>query len=465
MKKPELLAPAGEYAGLVGAVAAGADAVYLGGDRFGARAYARNFTTEELVRGLSFAHLHGRRIYLTLNTLIKEREFGELESFIGPLDDAGLDGIIVQDQGVLAFIRERFPRIRLHASTQMAVTGVYSARYLKSRGVSRVVPARELSLRELEMIRRGTDDGDGGMEIEAFIHGAMCYSYSGMCLFSSMIGGRSGNRGRCAGPCRLPYTSADGGGKALSGHSADYPLSLRDMCTYPVLAEILRPGEDGEPVISSLKIEGRMKDPVYTAGVTAVYRKALDAIFDDPETPWQPDEEDLAVLKGLYLRTDLCDGYYFRHNSGEMISGKTPGYIGSDRETEERVRARFLAESPRIPVRVHLSAHEGKPLVLSLETVRPGDAQHDAAFGDGAGSDCRVELTGVVAAHAEKREATRESLTEQLDRFGTSDFEPVELSVDLAGAVFVPASALNELRRNACAALADRLRNTDGGPR
>ena len=185
---------------MVGAFNAGADAVYLGGAKFGARAYADNFDRDQVLDAIFYAHLHGKKIYMTVNTLVKEGEYAQLYDFMLPYADAGLDGVIVQDFGVMRLIRNEFPRIELHASTQQTVTGVYGAKLLKARGCTRVVPARELSLEEMRAIRNEAD-----VEVEAFIHGAMCYCYSGACLFSSIVGGRSGNRGRCAQPCRLPY--------------------------------------------------------------------------------------------------------------------------------------------------------------------------------------------------------------------------------------------------------------------
>ena len=240
MKKVELLAPAGNYEALTGAIAAGADAVYLGGDSFGARAYADNFTQEEICKGIQYAHVFQRKIYLTVNTLVKEKEFIRLYDFLLPFYETGLDGVIIQDLGVFTFIREHFPNLSLHVSTQMTVTGSYGAEFLKKEGASRIVPARELTLEEIKTIKKNVD-----IEIETFVHGAMCYCYSGQCLFSSILGGRSGNRGRCAQPCRLPYK--------VNGGREEYPLSMKDMCTINILPELIEAG------IDSFKIEGRMK--------------------------------------------------------------------------------------------------------------------------------------------------------------------------------------------------------------
>ncbi len=246
--KAELLAPAGSYQGLQAVIRAGADAVYIGGSMFGARAYADNPAREELEEAIDFTHIHGKKIYLTVNTLLKNQElYGQLYDFIAPFYERGADGVIVQDFGVLSFLKKEFPELPLHASTQMTVTGPKGTRLLKEAGVSRIVPARELSLEEIKAIHQET-----GMEIECFVHGALCYCYSGMCLFSSMLGGRSGNRGRCAQPCRLPY-QAFSQGKALNDENSRYLLSPKDMCTIELLPEILEAG------VYSLKIEGRMK--------------------------------------------------------------------------------------------------------------------------------------------------------------------------------------------------------------
>ena len=258
----EILAPAGSMECLRAAVAAGADAIYLGGTKFGARAYAQNLSEEDLVQAIEYVHIHGRKIYMTVNTLLKDRELNELYAYLLPYYKAGLDGVIVQDIGAVKFIGEYFPEMPVHASTQMTITNTLGADFLKRYGITRVVPARELSLKEIRDMKKQT-----GLEMECFVHGALCYCYSGQCLLSSMIGGRSGNRGQCAQPCRLPYQT--------EGKKPADLMSLKDLCTIDILPELIDAG------IDSFKIEGRMKTALYVATVARTYRKAID---DCP--PW-----------------------------------------------------------------------------------------------------------------------------------------------------------------------------------
>ena len=281
--KAELLAPAGSKESFYAAIKAGADAVYMAGQKFGARAYAGNFTDEEIVECEDIAHLYGKKIYLTVNTLVKEKEFDELKEFAGSKAVQNCDGLIIQDLGVASFFRENYPDIPIHASTQMSVTGAGAAKFLQDNGFCRVVPARECSFEEIKDIYEKT-----GMEIECFIHGAMCYSYSGQCLFSSILGGRSGNRGRCAQPCRLPYKAYGSSGESFS-KQWKHLLSPKDLCTLDELPSIIELGAD------SLKIEGRMKNVEFVAGVTSIYRKYLD-LYASGE-PYQVEEEDINILE------------------------------------------------------------------------------------------------------------------------------------------------------------------------
>ena len=297
----ELLAPAGSYEGFEAALGAGADAVYVGGAAFGARAYAKNFSEEELLRAIDTAHIHGKKLYLTVNTLLKNRELtDQLYDYLLPYYREGLDAVIVQDMGVFAAVRKMFPGLPLHASTQMTVTGPEGMKFLEEQGASRVVTARELSLEEIRRMHRTSP-----IEIEAFIHGALCYSYSGQCLMSSVLGGRSGNRGKCAQPCRLPYEVLLPDRKDVPRKTKNKgdlcPLSLKDISTIEILPEILEAG------VTSLKIEGRMKQPGYTAGVTKVYRKYLDLLFEKGDRTvirWK--RADRQYLLDLFNRGGSC---------------------------------------------------------------------------------------------------------------------------------------------------------------
>ena len=419
----ELLAPAGDFACFMAAINAGADAVYLGGTKFGARAYANNFSQEEIVEALRVAHLFGRKIYLTVNTLVKEKEMPELVPYIEPLYEAGLDGVIVQDIGVLETLQEHFPELALHASTQMTITSVYGAEFVKSLGVCRVVPARELSLEEIKDIKQKT-----GLEIECFIHGAMCYAYSGQCLFSSILGGRSGNRGRCAGPCRLPFTAENG--KQL------YPLSLKDMYTLSMMPKLIDAG------IDSFKIEGRMKSPEYVAGVTAVYRKYIDRYLSAPDKEFQVAKEDETLLRRLYIRSDICHGYYEAHNGKDMITLKEPGYSGSADEVLEKIRKNYLEKKPVIPIKGKAFVYEGMPAVLTLYK----DAVSVTVEGDAVGA-------------AINRPLTDKDISDRLSKLGDTYFQLEALEVHTDNSSFMAVKALNELRRNACMALEKAIIN------
>ena len=350
----ELLAPAGSYESLRAAVNAGADAVYIGGSRFGARAYADNPKEDALLDGIGYCHLHGKKLYMTVNTLLKEEELEqELYSYLLPYYQAGLDGVIVQDFGVVQYLAEHFPGLPVHASTQMTITGCDSVRVLQRHGVTRVVPARELSLDEVQQIIEET-----GIEVETFVHGALCYCYSGQCLFSSMIGGRSGNRGRCAQPCRLPFRREDGERNVLG--SQKYLLSMKDLCTLELLPEIVGAG------IASLKIEGRMKRPEYTAGVVSIYRKYLDRLeqMDGKPKHWKADPEDLRTLMDLYNRGGFTGGYYHQHNGPKMMSMERPNHFGTE-------AARLILQK------------KGGVQAQALEYLYPGDVleSHDTSFG------------------------------------------------------------------------------------
>ena len=446
----ELLAPAGSYEGFLGSVHAGADAVYLGGSRFGARAYADNFTQEEIIQALSYAHIHGKKVYLTLNTLIKEREFGEIYDYLLPFYLAGLDAVIIQDLGVFHQVGEWFPDLERHVSTQMAITGSRGAKLLKEMGASRIVPARELSLSEIIQMKQAAD-----IEIESFVHGAMCYSYSGQCIFSSLLGGRSGNRGRCAQPCRLPY-------QVGNSKKESYPLSLKDMCTLEMIPALIDAG------IDSFKIEGRMKSPEYAAGVTSIYRKYIDLYLEHPEKDYHVCPEDLQKLRSLYMRSEISQGYYHQRNGRSMITLDSPSYRGRDEALSASLRKEYLEGDFRLPVRGWAEVVAGEKITLTIQAeeavadriFRQGSDDWKEAW-DGQWDALKEELCvtvyGEVVQTAVKQPITEEQVIKQLGKTGNTPFVFRNLEAKVSTDAFLPVKQLNELRRLACELFAERL--------
>lgn len=432
-KRAELLAPAGSFASLKAAVAAGADAVYMGGARFGARAYAQNADQNEMIAAIEYAHLHGCRLYMTVNTLFKENELGELYEYLSPYYKAGLDGVIVQDLGALSFIREHFPGIELHASTQMTITSVYGAKELKRLGCCRVVPAREVSLEEIRRIYDET-----GMDIETFVHGALCYCYSGQCLMSSLIGGRSGNRGRCAQPCRLPYRVYEQeNGTAVNKEDQKCVLSMKDLCTLDILPQILEAG------VFSLKIEGRMKSPRYTAGVVRIYRKYLDRYLEYGSEGYYVEPEDKKELLDLFDRGGFTSGYYTRHNGRDMIALKEkPEFRETNKELFDFLDREYVETEKKEPVEGYAYLAEGLPSVLTLTC-----------------GDISVTVSGQEPQAAKNQPMTREKVIRQLGKTGATAFEFTELEAEVCGALFLPVQALNELRREGFEALTEAIQN------
>ena len=425
-KKVELLAPAGSLDSLRAAVAAGADAAYMGGPRFGARAYAENADEEGLLGAIDYVHLHGRRLYMTVNTLFKEDELDGLVEYMTPFYRQGVDGVIVQDLGALRVMREHFPGMELHASTQMTITGVWGAKLLKDLGCCRVVPAREISLEEIARIRRET-----GLEVETFIHGALCYCYSGQCLMSSMIGGRSGNRGRCAQPCRLPYQVWEDGKPVLKGNV----LSLKDLCTLDILPDILEAG------VYSLKIEGRMKSPRYVAGVVSIYRKYVDRYLEWGKEGYYVEPEDRKALLDLATRPEFTQGYYKKHNGRDMIAlGEKPAFRPGNQALFDYLDEQFVGTEPKEPVRAQAVFREGREACLTLES-----------------GDTKVQVYGDVCQRAEKQPASRDGTARQLSKTGGTPFQLEELSVDLEDGLFLPVQSLNRLRREGLNALQEAM--------
>ncbi len=479
--KIEILSPAGSYDSLKAAIAAGADAVYVGGTRFGARAFADNFDTETMLEAIDYVHLHGKKIYLTVNTLLKEHELKrELYDYLLPYYKQGIDAVIVQDIGVLQFVREQFPDLPIHASTQMTITNVRGAKFLERLGVERVVTAREMKLDEIREIAEQTD-----LEIESFVHGALCYCYSGQCLYSSMLGGRSGNRGQCAQPCRLPYR--------MKGTSkAQYLLSLKDICTLEYIPELVESG------IFSFKIEGRMKKPEYVAFVTAMYRKYVDLYLKVGKRGFSVEKKDKENLMDIYNRGGFHSGYYHTQNGREMLSMNRPNHAGVAvlqviKCTGTQIYAKVIneihkgdvielpyenenytfAENFRIGQKVSFTSYKPQKLESNsiLHRVRNESLLreiHENIICKGekekisgrlelcVGKEAKLTLTycdvtinviGAVVEQALKQPMDVERIEKQMRKTGNTEFEFSVLDIYLDGDVFIPMQGLNELRR------------------
>ena len=425
--KPELLAPAGSYEALQAALIAGADAVYIGGSRFGARADADNLDEKMLCRAIDEVHLCGKKIYLTVNTLLKQQELEkELYDYLKPYYMCGLDAVIVQDYGVLRCVRRWFPDLPVHCSTQMTITGPLGAKLLEEQGVTRIVTARELSLQEINKIHQATN-----LEIESFVHGALCYCYSGQCLFSSMIGGRSGNRGRCAQPCRLPYQISDKG-RMLNGKQNAFALSPKDMCTIELLPEILEAG------VTSLKIEGRMKKPEYTAGVVGIYRKYLDLCLEDPEA-YRVEEKDLKALAAIYNRDGFNKGYYQIRNGRSMMAFRNKKNEGQ----KQSIRESQIREGIYGEIRKWYGDRKLQEKIKGTFTIY---SESSAILVLHAGEvTVTVEKEGVQTAKNQPLSAER--MERQIRKTGDSPFVFEALDVYAGDDVFVPIQFLNEIRR------------------
>ena len=497
----EILAPAGSMECLKAAIAAGADAVYTGGALFGARAYAHNLTEEELLEAIDYVHLHGRRLYLTVNTLIKDREMEkQMYDYLLPYYRQGLDAVIVQDIGLFRFIRKHFPDLPIHASTQMTLTGVDGAKFLEKEGAQRIVTSRELSMAEVKKIADETE-----LEIESFVHGALCYCYSGQCLFSSFIGGRSGNRGQCAQPCRLLYRTPE-------AKRPQYLLSLKDICTLELIPEMIESG------IYSFKIEGRMKKPEYAAAVAFQYRKYADLYLkyyeecpaeEDPAAyamkKYRVREEDRQMLLDLYNRGGFHTGYYHTQNGREMISLNRPNHAGVPAvkvlaKKGRNVTAKALTDLYPQDI-IELPMRKGREKADNYtckDAVRKGMNVQIPVFADTpfkrdeiwmrtrnstlidtlreefvngkikeriCGTfrlypqekatltvkcrDAEITVAGEKAQEALSQPMSRERIEKQLRKTGNTEFELSFLKAEIGEKVFLPMQSLNELRREA----------------
>ncbi len=440
-RKPELLSPAGSFASLTAAVEAGADAVYAAGPRFGARAYAENLTGQEVAEAIDYVHLHGRKLYLTVNTLLKEQEMGELFDYLLPYYEQGLDAVIVQDVGVFSFLGRQFPNLPVHISTQMTITSADSVLFFAGRGARRIILARELSLSEIRDIRAEVDARSDGPapELECFVHGALCYCYSGQCLLSSMIGGRSGNRGQCAQPCRLAYTAYCPEENGQAG-GPETLLSLKDLCTIEDLPALVEAG------IDSFKIEGRMKQPAYVYTVTSLYRRYLDLYARlagaGKESSYQVNPSDLADLQAAYQRRGYTDGYYFRHNGRDMVSFERPETNRPENEAEKQ-KAENCAKvekhlQEKINGKLMLSAGQRATLYLECGPVH-------------------VTCQGGVVEKAVKAPLSREQIEKQIRKTGQTPFVFQDLELEISGPAFLPVGELNALRREGLDLLQDAL--------
>lgn len=449
-KKVEILAPAGSFDSMKAGVAAGADAVYMGGSRFGARAYAENPDEMGMLEAINYVHLHGRQLYMTVNTLVKEDEMDDLYDYLLPYYQAGLDAVIVQDMGVFSYIREHFPDLPVHASTQMTITGPEGAALMTRMGAVRIVTARELSLEEIRRIYQET-----GVEIESFVHGALCYCYSGQCLFSSLIGGRSGNRGRCAQTCRLPFDvlrrldennpnenkkqKKENG--VLNPGDSKYVLSLKDLCTLDILPDILEAG------VYSLKIEGRMKSPRYTAGVVRLYRKYVDLYLKNGRKGYRVDPKDRKELLDLFDRGGQTLGYYTEHNGRDMVvCHEKPAFRQENRELYQNLDKTYVEAEVKEPVQGFARVCEGEPLQLTLQYEDPLTGESRMAGGIGA-----------VVQTAVKQPMSKERIEKQLGKTGNTPYYFENLEVETGGSPFVPVQELNELRRSAFEQLTEEI--------
>lgn len=411
---PELLAPAGDIDALCAAVLAGADAVYIGGEAYGARAYAKNFTNEEIKYAVRLCHERGVRLFVTVNTLIYDRELDAAYEYCELLHSLGVDAVIVCDLGLISRLREGLPDLELHASTQMGVHNTAGADFAYALGCPRVVAARECSLRDIVKICEGSR-----AELEVFVHGALCVCHSGQCLFSSMVGGRSGNRGECAQPCRLPYN----GGK--------YPLSLKDLSLCMHIPELIDAG------VASLKIEGRMKSSAYVFGVVSVFRRLLDERRSATGA-------ELEYLEGLFSRGGFTDGYFT-----ERLSSMTGIRSESDKRSTREARTEDI-KLDRLPVRMLAGFEYGVPSTLEIALT-----VNSRLFKTSREVVCHA--VGAAPDRARSQPLTAEGVESRLEKLGGTDYIADAVSVSVGEEINLSPGCVNELRRGGVEALESTL--------
>lgn len=422
----ELLAPAGGMRELKAATASGADAVYMGASAFSARAGASNFTEAEMAAAVKYAHLHGVKVHCAINTLIKESELEKAEEIAKNAVRCGVDAIIIQDIGLARRLRKILPDTELHASTQMTVTSLEGVKYLESEGFSRVVLARELTFGEIRNIAKNSK-----AEIEVFVHGAICMCYSGQCLMSSILGGRSGNRGRCAQPCRLPYEITRNGKKCAEG----YVLSPKDMSLIRHLPELESAG------VASLKIEGRLKSAEYVSAVTGIYRKYLD----NPCAVSKSDEEE---LRNAFSRSGFTDGYFTGRLGKTMMAHENPANNSGSTYTDAAKRRADGREEKKIPIDIYASLNEDDVLRLVGCTK------------DGI---CVTEKGTQKSQAAINKPLSEEKLTEQISKLGNTPFCVSSSSAEVENGITVPIKEVNETRRRLCEKLFEVLSYSEPG--
>ncbi len=401
-KLPEILSPAGSFEALKAAIEGGADAVYMGGASFNARINAENFSNDTLSEAIKLAHAYNVKLYQTVNTMVLDREKKDFLLMAESSAKLGIDAFIVSDLGAASLLHQYLPEIPLHASTQMSIHNTSGAEFLKDLGFTRVVPARELSKNDIEHMVKNTS-----LEVEMFIHGALCVSHSGQCLFSSLVGGRSGNRGLCAQPCRLPYACE----AQRAGNK--YPLSLKDLSLAEHVEDIINSG------VASLKIEGRMKSPEYVLGVTSIWRRLIDSGRN-------ASKQDMKDLSDLFSRGGFTDSYYKKTIGRGML-----GVRSEEDKQASREAVKFNKITKKIPIDMSISIHAGKPAQLTLSL-----------------NEKIITVNGDIAQEAINAPINRENVEKCLKKLGDTPFSSNRPTIDLDENVMMPISSLNALRRN-----------------
>ncbi|MCR5468187.1 MAG: U32 family peptidase [Lachnospiraceae bacterium] len=423
----ELLSPAGSFETLLAVLNAGADAVYIGGEKFSARAYATNLNKENVLKAIDIGHMNDKKIVLAVNTLMKNREIEEeLYDYILPYYENGLDAVIVQDLGVASFLKKHFPSLPLHASTQMTLCNVDGVKLMEEIGMSRSVLARELSLKEIADIHKACPD----MELETFVHGALCYSYSGQCLMSSILGGRSGNRGRCAGPCRLNYDVLEDG-KKINSKDENYPLSLKDLCTIDYIPQLCEVG------VYSFKLEGRMKSTEYAAGVVSIYREYLDRYINYGKEGFSVSAEDSKALFDLGNRCGFTSGYLEKKNDRDMVTLQRPNHIGAEASNYDINKN---LSTLKLPVKAHVFARKGEPLCVTVFNDEFSQSKY--------GNSCEA---------ANNRPTSEEVVIEKVSKAGDDLLDIIETTTEMDNDLFLSMSELKNLRREAVESFKNEL--------